>query len=121
MRGHLYENLVVADVMKGAFNKGIRPELYHFRDSRGRKADLLIRGPGGGLIPVEIKSADAFHPDFVKGLERLGTLGIRGLEPGVVLYDGGADLVVRGVRALNPLRSDDLWSALTRPPGEEAA
>ncbi len=115
--GNLYENLVVADIVKGALNRGIRPELYFFRDSNGAEVDLLIR-ESGALTPVEIKSAATFTPDFVRVLERFPSFGVRGVNPGVVLYNGERRFEVRGIRAFNPLEADDLWAELTTPPGD---
>ena len=112
LRGSLYENLVIADVVKGALNRGIRPEVYFYRDSHGNEVDLLIR-EGGRLIPVEIKSASTFSPDFLKGLERFRVLGLDGVAPGAVLYDGAERFEIRGVRVFNPLRVEDLWAAVT--------
>ncbi|MEW6218020.1 MAG: ATP-binding protein [Thermodesulfobacteriota bacterium] len=114
LRGSLYENLVMADVMKGALNKGIRPDLSFFRDSHGNEVDLLIN-ERGVLTPVEIKSAATFSPDFVKNLEWLQTVGIKRLAAGTVLYNGAQPFHVRGVRALNPLQVDDLWATLMGP------
>lgn len=75
LRGNLYDSLVIAEIVKGALNKGIRPEIYFFRDSRGNEVDFLIREKGE-LTPVEIKSAGTFSMDFVKGLNRFQALGL---------------------------------------------
>jgi len=112
LRGNLYENLVIAEIVKGALNRGIRPEIYFFRDAHGTEIDLLIREKGE-LIPVEIKSAATFSVDFVKGLERFRALGIQGVAAGVVLYNGEQRFRVRGVNILNPLHVRDLWGILT--------
>ncbi|MDR3210612.1 MAG: ATP-binding protein [Planctomycetota bacterium] len=112
LRGNLYENLIITDIMKGALNKGIRPELYFFRDSHGNEVDLLIR-ENGELTPVEIKSAATFSADFIKGLERFQGLGIKRLTLGAVLYNGEQRFNVRGASIFNPLRVDDLWDTLT--------
>ncbi len=112
LRGNLYENLVIAEIIKGALNRGIRPEVYFFRDSHGNEVDLLIR-ENGQLIPVEIKSAATFSTDFVKGLERFKALGLERVAGGVVLYNGEQEFTVRGVRVFNPLHVEDLWSTLT--------
>ncbi|MBP7867047.1 MAG: ATP-binding protein [Acidobacteria bacterium] len=117
LRGNLYENLVVADIVKGALNRGIRPELYFFRDSNGAEVDLIIR-ENGALTPVEIKSAATFTPDFVRVLERFPSFGARGSRSGVVLYNGAQRFEVRGIRAFNPIEADDLWAELTTPPGD---
>ncbi|NLH49297.1 MAG: ATP-binding protein [Myxococcales bacterium] len=112
LRGNLYENLVIADIFKSALNKGIRPEIYFFRDSHGNEVDLLIREKGV-LTPVEIKSAATFSKDFVKGLEWFRALGIKRTTAGAVLYSGEQSFDVRGVQVFNPLQVKDIWKTLT--------
>ena len=114
LRGSLYENLVVTDIVKGALNRGIRPEIYFYRDSHGNEVDLLIREQGR-LTPVEIKSGSTFSRDFLKGLDRFPVLGREGILPGAVLYNGEQEFNVRGVRVFNPLHTEDIWDSLTSP------
>ena len=111
LRGNLYENLVIAEIVKGALARGIRPEIYFFRDSHGNEVDLLIREKGE-LVPVEIKSAGTFSTDFVKGLERFRALGAGRVAAGAVLYNGEQRFGIRGVRIFNPLHVEDLWETL---------
>ncbi len=111
LRGALYENLVIAEILKGAASRGLRPDLCFYRDSYGNEVDLIIR-ESGTLTPVEIKSAATFSPDFTKGLARLAATGVERLAPGVVLYNGELSHNVRGVRVFDPLRSGDLWGEI---------
>lgn len=112
LRGNLYENLVIADIMKAALNKGIRPEIYFFRDSHGNEVDLLVREKGK-ITPVEIKSAATFSTDFVKKLEWFKNLGVKRVSSGAVLYTGDHAFTVRGIRILNPFHVENIWDALT--------
>jgi hypothetical protein len=116
LRGNLYENLLVSDIFKGVFNRGLRPDIFFFRDSHGHEVDLLIREKGR-LIPVEIKSAETFTDDFLKGLKKFQSLGSTNvtITPGAVLYNGTQIFTVHGTRIFNPLLSGDLWNALTAP------
>lgn len=114
LRGGLYENLVIVDVFKGALNRGIRPEVYFYRDSHGNEVDLLIRGKGA-ITPVEIKSAATFSKDFAKGLDRFSNLGLKHVNPGVVLYSGDQEFLVRGVHVMNPLHIENIWETLISP------
>jgi len=114
LRGNLYENLVIAEIVKGALARGIRPEIYFFRDSHGAEVDLLIREKGE-LVPVEIKSARTFSTDFLKGLKRFRALGPAPIAPGAVLYGGHEQFHIQGTRIFNPLETQDLWSTLTSP------
>ena len=120
LRGQLYENLIIADIIKGALNRGIRPEIYFFRDSHGNEVDLLIR-EGGALIPVEIKSAATFSGDFLKGLERFQALGLNRVTAGAIIYNGDQRFTVRGSRILNPFQDGELWPILTALPLPERA
>ncbi len=117
LRGNLYENLVIAEILKGALNRGLRPDVSFFRDARGNEVDLLIR-EAGRLIPVEIKSAATFSPHFLEGLERFQSLGLDRVDPGLVLYDGQERFQIRGIRIFNPLQAEDLWEAVTSPKEE---
>ncbi|HSO80642.1 MAG TPA: ATP-binding protein [Chromatiaceae bacterium] len=102
LRGNLYENLVIAEVLKARYNAGQRPDLFFYRDSQGNEVDLLIR-EAGSLTPVEIKSASTFTPHFIQGLERFQALGAGRCAPGVVLFNGDQRFNLRGVRIFNPL------------------
>lgn len=87
MRGHLFENMVIADCVKRLANGGKTADLMFYRDSHGNETDLLIPD-GDRLTAVEIKSSQTYNSSFEQGLtrlkERLGdTLGRR-----VVVYDG---------------------------------
>ena len=66
-------------------------------------------------LPVEIKSAETFSPDFVKGVEHIKSLQPDRIAPGLVLYGGEQDFAVRDVRIFNPLHVSNLWRELTSP------
>lgn len=68
MRGHLFENLVILERMKAAFNSGRKGEFYFFRDGHGNEVDL-IEVRDGVVYPTEIKSAQTFSPSFCKGID----------------------------------------------------
>jgi len=114
LRGNLYENLVMADVLKARYNTGQRPELFFYRDSQGNEVDLLIRD-AGSMTPVEIKSASTFTPHFIQGLERFHALGVERCAPGVVLYNGDQRFTVHGVRIFNPLAVANPTDEILKP------
>ncbi len=108
LRGALYENLLIADALRTLANRGVRAELFFYRDAAGHEVDLLIRRHGR-LIPYEIKSAATFTRDFLKGLRHLKDELGDALAPGFVLYDGPVALSVEGVRVINPMMTPDFW------------
>ena len=67
LRGSLFENLIIIELMKDRYNYGLRSNLYYWRDRTGNEIDVLIDQPTGA-IPVEIKSSSTFNLDFLKGI-----------------------------------------------------
>ncbi len=114
LRGNLYENMVIVEILKGAFNIGIKPDVYFFRDSHGNEVDLIIKEEGK-LVPVEIKSASTFSDTFLKGIKYFRSLGIKGIKNGSVLYNGDEEFTLQSVRIFNPLHiHEDLWKTLVQ-------
>lgn len=72
-RGALFENFVVADCVKTFFNRGQRPPLYFWRDSKGLEIDLIIDGPSQ-IKAVEIKSGTTIHAGYFTHLEKFEKL-----------------------------------------------
>lgn len=66
-RGHLFENMVVLDLIKARINAGEDPQLYFFRDQQQHEVDVLFK-QGHEFIPIEIKASQTFHPHFLKGI-----------------------------------------------------
>jgi uncharacterized protein len=67
LRGALFENMIVSDLLKKRFNQGQTDNLYYLRDSKGHEVDVLLDyGPQIDLI--EIKSTRTLGSDLFKGL-----------------------------------------------------
>lgn len=112
LRGGLYENLVILEILKAHYNRGLRPDLYFYRDNHGNEVDLILK-KRGKLIPVEIKSASTFNQSFLQGIERFrAAAGTHGVTGGMVLYNGDLATSVRGTKAANPFRHDVITSLL---------
>lgn len=67
-RGSLFENLIIVELLKQRFNKGLKSNLSFWRDNVGHEIDLLMQN-GDTLTPVEIKSGQTVTNDYFKGLE----------------------------------------------------
>lgn len=66
--GSLFENLIVIEALKQRFNRGLKSNLYFFRNSQGKEIDLLLKS-GSELVGVEIKSAATWSRHFTKNLK----------------------------------------------------
>lgn len=67
LRGHLFENAVLLELKKYQLNRGRDPNLFYYRDIQRNEIDVIYKR-GHELIPIEIKSSQTYHPEF---LERL--------------------------------------------------
>jgi predicted AAA+ superfamily ATPase len=73
LRGALFENLVVLEVLKSLRHQGLRDPLYFFRDSNGLEIDLLL-DHADGLQLVEIKASQTVSAPLFKNLRTVSTL-----------------------------------------------
>ena len=69
LRGHLFETLVVMEIMKVFVNQGETPPLFFFRDRTGLEVDLLV-DLGKRLLAMVIKSSTTVREDALSGLKR---------------------------------------------------
>jgi len=104
LRGALYENLLIMELVKKLLNQGKEPQLYFFRDNKGNEVDLLVSSAGRSFTAIEIKSATTFQPEFVKGIDvfqqSLGeNINVRSL----VWYNGQRKTTYQNTAISNPL------------------
>ncbi len=86
LRGPLFENAVVAEVLKHRFNRGNQANLSFFRDSRGLECDLLYPD-GSGFAAVEVKSGATIGSDFFRSLHRVAE-AVPDINSKTVVYGG---------------------------------
>ncbi|MBV8801574.1 MAG: DUF4143 domain-containing protein, partial [Gammaproteobacteria bacterium] len=87
LRGNLVENFVISECFKNRLNKGFEPSFYFYRDSNQNEVDLIFK-TANELIPIEIKAAQTFHPQFLKGLEYFKALTHTRCPYGNLVYAG---------------------------------
>ncbi|MCH2228673.1 MAG: DUF4143 domain-containing protein [Candidatus Caenarcaniphilales bacterium] len=73
MSGALFENFVIAEIFKFFSNRGIKPPLYHFRDSQRVEVDLVIEYENRYLL-FEIKSTMSPKNNHASGLNKVSKL-----------------------------------------------
>lgn len=103
LRGSLYENLVILEILKSRYNQGKRPQFYFYRDTNGNEVDLVIK-KGRELMPIEIKSAATFTRHFLKAIEQFKDLTGNRCQDGYVLYDGEEQYRIHDISVRNILR-----------------
>lgn len=88
LRGNLFENMVINDMMKAATNQGEEPALFFYRDRSQREVDLLRLNADGTIEAYEIKAGHTYNPDYFKHLNYLKGLLPDRIVKTQVVYDG---------------------------------
>ncbi len=89
LRGHVFENFVVAELRKLFLHNGERAPLYFWRDNHGLEIDLLVED-GQELFPIEIKSTATWRTDLDAPMRKWMEIAGRSGSTGIVVYDGDA-------------------------------
>ena len=95
-RGAVFENFVVAELIKNCFNSGGEPDLYFWRDSTGHEVDVLVETDDIPL-PLEVKSSETIATDFLDGLNFWRQLAGSPKAPAALVYGGDASYMRSGV------------------------
>jgi len=102
LRGRLYENFVILEILKSHYDRGKRPQLYFYRDTHGNAVDLVLKRQRR-LIPIEIKSAVTFTKDFLKEIDRFIKITKDRCNAGYVIYNGEYTFQINHVSVQNIL------------------
>jgi predicted AAA+ superfamily ATPase len=87
MRGPVFENFVIGELLKNFHNRGELPDIYFWRDHRGNEVDLIV-DCGDTLIPVEIKSGQTVVADFFRALDYWRHLAGESQQTAALVYGG---------------------------------
>ena len=86
LRGNVFENMVVMEMLKRQTNLGREASLNFLRTSSGFEIDLMMPD-GADLCPVEIKSSMSYSSNLVAGLETYRQTWDEKAK-GMLIYDG---------------------------------
>lgn len=100
LRGHLVENLVIVELMKWRYNQGLDPQLYYYRDVQKNEIDVIFKN-GDQLVPIEIKSSQTYHSEFLQKLEFFQQLAKSRAPEGYLIYAGDQEQKIRSIHLLN--------------------
>jgi uncharacterized protein len=86
-KGNIFENFIIANLMKVNFNYAINAEFYFWRDNHKKEVDLIIE-VGGKAKVVEIKSASTFRKEFLAGVDYINNLFKSDPKDSFLIYSG---------------------------------
>lgn len=87
LRGSVFENLAVVELLKRRFNEGKLSDLCFYRENGGREADI-VKIDGEYLDLYEIKSSKTYNKSFEKNLRYLNELLAPKVRTQTIVYDG---------------------------------
>ena len=94
LRGNIFENLVLMEILKYRYNQGKRNNLNFYRDSNGNEVDIIY-SIGQHVLPVEIKAGETVVSDFFKGIRAFDKVS-QDLPYGKLVIYGGNHEETRG-------------------------
>lgn len=90
-RGSIFENLIILDLLKSRYNRGLQNNLYFWRDNHGKEVDCIIDHTSK-LFPVEIKSSHTKSLHFFDTIQYYTKLAKEKAGKGFVVYGGKEEL-----------------------------
>ena len=85
LRGALFENLILLELLKQGYNEVAPQQIYFWRDKTGREIDCILE-KSGKRSALEIKSGQTLGSDFFTGLSFWKTLCPE--DPTYLIYGG---------------------------------
>ncbi|MEQ9424353.1 MAG: ATP-binding protein [Cyclobacteriaceae bacterium] len=96
-KGALFENFIIAEMMKNRFNKGEKAEFYFWKDNANHEVDVIVER-GTEIHPIEIKSGQTLHSSFLKGLLYFNTLSENPVDNAHLIYGGLENKKAQGIK-----------------------
>jgi len=107
LRGALFENLVIMEVLKKRYNLSLDANIFFYRDKQQHEVDLILKR-GNELNLVEIKSAKTFQPDFFKGNNYLRKIFGDRIKESYVVYNGEMEQEIKGTKLINVMNVNQI-------------
>jgi predicted AAA+ superfamily ATPase len=93
MRGALFENMVVANMMKNRYNTGMsNVDLYFYRDKSQKEVDVVEELAYPNVQIFEIKSATGIKSDFFRNMDYFRKIYGDAVVSSQLIYDGDHEM-----------------------------
>lgn len=100
MRGAIFENYVVMEVVKHRLNQGREGGVYFYRDSNQNEVDILLKQEGE-LTAIEVKSSMTYSASFEKSLKKIDQWMEEPVKQKVIVYNGDFENVAGDIKVVN--------------------
>lgn len=100
LHGNLFENLVILETLKSAWNQNMPTEFFYFRTESGTELDLLFKSEGCWNA-VEIKSSSTVNTDYFKNFTKVASIPEFESMKKILVYSGDNIESFKGCRCVN--------------------
>lgn len=100
LRGALFENLVILELIKKQYNQAKESNLFFYRDQSQNEVDVIIK-KGHELIPIEIKLSSTFNPSLFKNLKYFKKIFPDQINNQYLVYTGQEKSLIQDVQFIN--------------------
>jgi predicted AAA+ superfamily ATPase len=100
MRGAIFENYVVMEVIKHRYNRGLLNGVYFYRDSNQNEVDILLKEEGE-ITAIEVKSSMTYHTSFESDISHLSDWIKTPVVKKMVVYTGDFENTTSDIKILN--------------------
>ena len=100
MRGAIFENYIVMEVIKHRYNQGLMDGVYFYRDSNQNEVDILLK-QDGELTAIEVKSSMTYHASFEKVLSKISEWLKTPVVNKLLVYTGDFENTASDIKLLN--------------------
>lgn len=100
MRGAIFENYVVTEVMKHRANLGKEGGVFFYRDSNQNEVDILLKQEGL-ITAIEVKSSMTYNKSFEKSLKKIGDWIKTPIDKKVIVYTGDYENTESDISIIN--------------------
>lgn len=100
LKGPLFENMVVMEMLKGKYNRFKPYQLYFYRDSNSNEVDLIL-DYFTHLDAIEIKLSQTFNKSFLKGLNYIRELFPQKIRNTTLCYSGETEQTIGENKLVN--------------------
>ena len=87
LKGGLFENMIIAELLKQDFNQGQKADFYFWRDSNGNELDCLIER-AGQIEVIELKAGKTINTDYFKNLKYFKEIAGELIAQSYLIYGG---------------------------------
>lgn len=99
LRGAIFENMVICEMLKKRYNKGLKSNLFFYRDNSA-EVDV-IQEEAGKIKAYEIKSAERFNQEFTKSLSHIQKLLGDEISSSYIVYSGEEEITLKNFSLIN--------------------